>query len=255
MATGDQNDIAARIAAVLPNGWFPDQSDAPILWGILTGFGAIWAVIYSLLVWVQQQTRIATATGANLDLISMDFFGGDLPRRAGESDSAFEARIELELFRPKGTRAAVVQELTDLTGQAPRIFEPRLTSDTGGYTIGGVGFGAGGGYGSLLLPFQFFVQAYFAVPSTVANVGGYGNPVSFDYGAGGYGSGDIADIPGGVGAIEYADTDDAPGLIQDSDIYNAVDDTRPAATIGWTAISPAPVLPDPPGVVGALVAS
>lgn len=150
MATGDQNDMAARMRAVLPAGWFPDN--APILTAILTGFGTVWAQMYAVLAWVQLQTRIATASGANLDLISLDFFGDDLPRRTGESDSAFEARIERELFRPKGTRAAVVRELTDLTGQPPRIFEPRLTSDTGGYTMGGVGYAAGGGYGSLLLP-------------------------------------------------------------------------------------------------------
>ncbi len=243
MATGDQNDIAARIAAVLPDGWFPDQADAPILWGILIGFGAVWAPIYSLLAWVQLQTRITTATGANLDLISLDFFGTWLPRRSGESDSAFEARIERELFRPKGTRAAVVRELTDLTGQTPRVFEPRLTSDTGGYTVGGVGYGAGGGYGSLLLPFQYFVQAYFAVPSGIANVGGY--YLHSGWAGGGY----------GMGAIEYGDIGEAPGLIQDADIYAGVNNVRPAATIAWVAISPARVLPDPPGAPGGLGAS
>jgi hypothetical protein len=243
MATGDQNDIAARIASVLPNGWFPDQADAPTLWGILTGFGAVWAPIYSLLVWVQLQTRIKTATGANLDLISLDFFGNWLPRRTGESDTAFVARIEKELFRPKGTRAAVVQQLTDLTGQLPRIFEPRLTSDTGGYTIGGIGYGAGGGYGSLLLPFQFFVQAYFAVPSGIANVGGY--YLGSGSAGGGY----------GAGAIEYGDLAEAPGLIADADIYAGINNVRPAATIAWVAISAAPVLPDPPGAPSGLGAS
>lgn len=235
--------MAARIAAALPASWFPDQADAPILWGILTGFGAIWAPIYSLLAWVTLQTRIATATGANLDLISLDFFGSGLPRRSGESDSAFEARIERELFRPKGTRAALVRELADLTGQTPRIFEPRLTSDTGGYTAGGVGYGAGGGYGSLLLPFQYFVQAYFTVPSGIALVGGYW--LGSGWAGGGYGQ----------GAIEYGDLAEAPGLIANADIYAGVNNVRPAATVAWTAISAAPVLPDPPGSPGGLVAS
>jgi len=241
MVTGDQNDMAARMRAVLPAGWFPDS--APILTAILAGFGAIWAQMYALLAWVRLQTRITTATGANLDLISLDFFGGDLQRRAGESDAAFEARIERELFRPKGTRVAVVQELTDLTGQAPRIFEPRLTSDTGGYAIGGVGYGAGGGYGSLLLPFQFFVQAYFAVATPIANVGGY-------YAGAGWAGGGY-----GAGAIEYADTENVPGLIQDADIYAGVNNVRPVGTIAWVAISAAPVLPDPPSMPGGLVAS
>jgi hypothetical protein len=192
---------------------------------------------------VTLQTRITTATGANLDLISLDFFGSDLPRRAGESDASFEGRIERELFRLKGTRAAMVRELTDLTGQAPRIFEPRLTSDTGGYTVGGVGYGAGGGYGSLLLPFQFFVQAYFAVPTTIANVGGY-------YSGSGWVGGGY-----GAGAIEYADIANVPGLVQDANIYAGANKVRPVATTAWVAISAAPVLPDPPGAPGGLAAS
>jgi hypothetical protein len=254
MATGDANDMAARMRAVLPAGWFPDS--APVLTAILTGFGAVWAQMYSLLAWVRLQTRIATATGANLDLISLDFFGGGLPRRSGESDSVFEARIERELFRAKGTRAAVVRELVDLTGVAPTIFEPALTSDTGGYTTGGVGYGAGGGYGSLLLPFQCFVQAYLQVPAVIANVGGYGNPVYANYG-GGYGDG--ATWPGSVspggGAIEYADISNAPGLVTDATIYAAIASVIPTATIAWTAIEPAPSPPDPPGACGGVAAS
>src|SRR5271170_6436910 len=236
MATGDQNDMAARIGAVLPAGWLPDN--APILGAVLAGFGAIWAQVYALLSWVTLQTRITTATGANLDLISLDFFGNNLPRRSGESDASFEARIEREMFRPKGTRAAVVRELTDLTGQTPLIFEPRLALDTGGYTIGGIGYGAGGGYGSLLLPFQFFVQAYFAIPAAIANVAGY-------YAGSGWAGGGY-----GAGAIEYADISNVPGLVQNADIYAGVNNVRPVATIAWVAISAAPVLPDPPGAPG-----
>ena len=253
MAIGDQNDMAARMRAVLPAKWFPD--DAPVLSAILAGFGAVWATMYSLLEWVQLQTRITTATGANLDLISLDFFGGDLPRRSGESDSAFEARIKRELFRPKGTRAAVVRELVDLTGQVPTIFEPALTSDTGGYTTGGVGYGAGGGYGSLLLPFQFFVQAYLQVATPIANVAGY--YIGSGWAGGGYGDG--ATWPGSVwpggGAIEYGDISNAPGLVTDATIYAAIASVIPAATIAWTAIEPAPSPPDPPGACGGVVAS
>ena len=73
------------------------------------------------------------------------------------------SRISTALNRERGTRAAVVSAVLDATGQAPAIFEPARTQDTGGW--GGAGgaafaYGAAGGWGSLALPFQLFVTAY-----------------------------------------------------------------------------------------------
>jgi hypothetical protein len=131
MATGDQQDMLGRLQALLPRGWFGDAP--PILTALLTGFAAIFANVYAVLAYAKLQLRIATATDGWLDIISADFFGSTLPRRTGESDTAFRNRITVNLFRERATRKAVVQVLTTLTGRAPIIVEPRRPLDTGGY--------------------------------------------------------------------------------------------------------------------------
>jgi len=64
--------IAARIRAVLPLRWFPDES--PVLDTILTGLASGWIQLFNLLDYIRAQTRVATATDAWLDLIAADFF-------------------------------------------------------------------------------------------------------------------------------------------------------------------------------------
>ncbi len=217
MATGDQNDMAARMQAVLPP-WFGAPS--PILTALLTGIGAIWAFVYSLLTYVTLQTRIATATNIFLDMISLDFFGDNLPRNPGESDTAFRARIDQNILRPQATRAALSQTLIDLTGRPPIIFEPTRPEDTGSYNQGGAGYGVAGGWGDLGLPFQCFVTAYRPQENGIANVAGWN-------GGGGY----------GVGPIEYADLALASLGISDATIDAAIAAVMPAASIAWTRIS------------------
>src|ERR1700734_598030 len=102
MATGDVQDIVARIKAVLPNGWFTGST--PILDGVLKGSAAALAQVYSLISYAQLQTRLATATDGFLDLISFDYFGSLYPRKPMEADSAFRSRIQAELFLERGTR-------------------------------------------------------------------------------------------------------------------------------------------------------
>ena len=65
--------------------------------------GPAWALsqIYALIQYAVLQTRIATATDGFLDLISYDFFGGNLPRRSQEKDNPFRARILATLLRPR----------------------------------------------------------------------------------------------------------------------------------------------------------
>ena len=129
--TGDQQDMMARLRAVLPTRWFPDS--APVLDGLLSGLASGWSWAYQQLQYVKAQTRIATATDVWLDIIANDFFGGRLARRVGQSDGAFRDRIQRELFRERGTRGAIIAVLHDLTGRAPLVFEPARTTDTGGY--------------------------------------------------------------------------------------------------------------------------
>lgn len=193
MATGDVNDLVGRMKAVLPSRWFPlpnpDGSTAsPILDGVLTGLAWPWAQIYSLGQFTQLQTRIATASGAFLDIIASDFLGNRLFRKPGQGDTFFRASIIAEILRPRATRGSVARALTDLTGRAPIIFEPRWPPDTGGYGFQGMTVGTGleygsadgvvpgaGGWGSLALPFQFFVTAFRAIGGGIAKVAGFGS--------------------------------------------------------------------------------
>lgn len=246
MPSGDTDDMAGRIRSVLPSSWFPRSpapgaSATPVLDGVLAGLGSAWAALYSLLSYTRLQTRIATATDFFLDLIAADFFGVKLQRRSGEADSAFRNRIEANIFAPRATRAAVSAALRELTGQLPIIFEPAYTPDTGGYGVpaqggGNLGYGVAGGWGSLELPFQYFVTAFrpVGVVAGVANVAGYGSLGASDASPGGY----------GAGAFEYADMELVSGTVLDSDIYAAIATTRPVATIAWASIAnPPPRLP------------
>jgi len=223
--TGSPSDILARLKAVLPANWYADTT--PILDGLLAGLAAGWSGLYGLLQTVRLQTRIATATGGFLDMIAQDFFGGRLVRRIGQSDDALRGRITLELLRERGTRGSIAAVLTELTGHAPQIFEPARATDTGGYGVAGaMGYGVAGKWGSLMLPFQAFVTAYRPSSSGIAAVAGYGST------AGGSGAGGW-----GVGTIEYADLAMVQGQVTDADIYQAVADVLPVATIAWTAIT------------------
>jgi hypothetical protein len=222
--TGDQQDMLSRLRAVLPTGWFPDQ--APVLDGLLNGLASAGSWAHGLLQCVKAQTRIATASDIWLDIIASDFFGSRVMRRNGQSDETFRSRIQRELFRERGTRGAIIAILTDLTGRAPMVFEPARPTDTGGYaSIGGLGagtaYGVAGGWGNLGLPFQCFITAYRPIGSGIASIAGWGGNL------GSYGR----------GAIEYASLEMVQGQVTDSDIYAAVADVLPVATIGWTRIT------------------
>jgi hypothetical protein len=220
---GDKQDMLARLKAVLPARWFPD--DTPMLDGLLSGLAAAWSWCYDLLQYVRLQTRIATATDVWLDVIAQDFFGPRLTRD-GQSDDALRRRIRLELVRERGTRSAVASVLQDLTGRAPLIFEPARTTDTGGYgglgqTVTGLGYGQAGGWGSLNLSFQCFVTAFRPQSGGIATVAGWCSQ------AGGY----------GAGAIEYASLEMIQSQVADSSIYAAVADVLPVTAIAWTCIT------------------
>jgi hypothetical protein len=210
---GDSSDMAGRMRALLPNGWFAD--DAPVLTGLLQGIGTAWSCIYFLIEFAIQQSRISTATGIFLDMISSDFFGSLLPRVDLEPDSLFLQRIKYELLRPRATREALILALQELTGRAPIIFEPRLTSDTGGYTLGGVGYNTAGGWGNISLPFQVFVTVYRPRGIGIANIAGYGT--------------------GGIPV--YGNSTMEPPQMTDAQIYSAIPPLLPAATVAWTRLS------------------
>ncbi len=215
---GDTNDFLSRLKATLPK-WFGDSS--PILDAVLSGYATAASFVYGLIGYARLQTRIKTTTDDFLDLLSADLFGAALPRKTNESDGNFRARILINLLRERGTRNAITVILQALTGILPRIFEPWRPLDTGGYGIGGVGYGAGGAYGSLLLNNQVFVTAHRAAGTGIPNVIGYGQS------------------PGGYATpsqFEYASLAMIQGQVADADIYGAVESVRPVGTTAWVQI-------------------
>ena len=172
MADVTPNGFALRIRALLPSGWFPappatgQVEAAPVLNAVLQGFGNLSAWVWALLAGTNDQTRLASMSGAFLDMFAADFFGTTLTRAAGEGDDALRTRIEEALFPSLGTRPDVVNVLADELGMAGRVIEPRSATDCKGLgsvtspaTGGGYGYGTPGlRYGSRHAPFQLFAQ-------------------------------------------------------------------------------------------------
>lgn len=214
---GDRTDMLARLKAVLPARWFGEAS--PVLDAVLLGLAEGWAWLHAMLGELRTQTRIATATGAALDMIALDFFGARIRRRGGQGDAPFRASILRELLRERATRGALEAALVDLTGRAPLVFEPTRPADTGAWSIAG-GYGVAGGWGSLLLPHQCFVTAFRPRGSGVASVNGWGG------GSGGW----------GVGSSAYISLASLQGQVTDADIRAAVAGVLPVGSLAWMRI-------------------
>ena len=224
---GDSRDILRRLKAVLPARWFGES--VPVLDALLGGYANAWESVFGLLQYVRNQSRMLTASDQWLDMIAHDFLGDELARRTDEIDSLFRRRIQQSLLRERGTRHALRVALEGLTGRAPVVFEPARPEDTGGYGSmigaafhagGGAAYCTAGGWGSLDLPFQFFVTAFRPLGAGVVAVCGWG-----DLGAG-Y----------GIGALEYVSLEMTRGAVTDQDIFAKVTRVVPAATIGWTRV-------------------
>ena len=213
--TGDSNDMAARLRSMLPAGWFGEADATPVLGALLLGLGTAFSAFWSLLQAVIAQARIATASGGFLDLISADFFGAGLVRLPDEQDGAFRVRIQDGVLRPRGTRAAIILAMQQLTGKSPIVFEPANTADTGGYSIGGVGYCVGGGWGSLGLPYQFFLTVLRPSGGGIAEIAGYGS----------------AGIP------VYGSLSMETAGVPDSMIIASVPPLLPAATTAWMRLA------------------
>ena len=154
---GDQTDMLARLKATLPSRWFADNT--PVMDGMMSGMAATAAWAHSLLKFVQQQARLATANNIFLDLAAIDFFGQRVARAMGQSDAAFRAKRLRELYRVRATRPAIATALEDWTGRPPDIFEPTRPADTGAWN-GQFAYGMAGRWGSLSLPNQIFVTGF-----------------------------------------------------------------------------------------------
>jgi hypothetical protein len=219
MATGDQQDILARIYRCLPP-WFGDSP--PLLGALLNGVAHGLSFAYSLIIYARLQTRVRSATDAWLDMIAADFFGSAIRRSANQSDASFRGTILINLFRERATRNGMIKVLQDLTGRTPKIIEPRRPSDTGAYGGPLIGYGVAGAYGSMLMPYQAFVIAYRPLGTGIPSVAGYG------ISTGAYSTASQA---------EWASLSMIQQGVADSDIYAAIEATRPVATTVWTKIS------------------
>jgi hypothetical protein len=226
--TGDLTDIVSRLWAVLPKRWFAEQS--PNLEAMLTCIATPWVWLHDLICYVIKQTRLRTATDEWLDLMAVDYFGYKIKRKSNEADFPYRARIQAALLREAATRAAVSSCMEYLIGTKPAIFEPANCMDTGSYGLltgdpnmpgTGLAYGQAGGWGSLGLPFQFFVSATRPATPGVSMVAGYG------ISSGGYGE----------GAISYVDLSLFPGHVTDQDIQSVLSSLLPVNAIAWLRIN------------------
>ena len=227
MATGDQNDMLARLQRLMPTGWF-SVGAVPVRDAMLTGIANLFAFIFTSLAYVRLQTRIATATDGYLDLIANDFFGDKLQRSPGQSNASYRASIQAAMFRERGTRRAITLVIQQILGSTPTIIEPQFARDTGAYrTPGTLYYGAKGCYGSMRMPKQCFVTV--PVPGALVlappDVGGYGSPV------GAYGTGS---------QLEYVSIQKHIDAVTAADVYAALDSVRPVTGVIWTQLVPAP---------------
>lgn len=162
MAIGDQQDIFNRLISVLPP-WFGDST--PVRDAILNAYAVTAAYNYQLYEYVKLQTRIKTATEDNLDLISQDYFGNKLPRRYGESDDTFRARILANLLPFPATRQGIATAVYTLTGRWPVITESFNISDNGALNINA--YYNQSVYGSASYPATFWITAYRPISTGV----------------------------------------------------------------------------------------
>ena len=189
---------------------------APVLTAILSGPAAALSRIYGLIQFVKAQMRLASSTGGWIDLWAYDFFGTWLRRRPTEADAPFITRIGQNLLAPLVTRQAMIEALTNLTGDAPTIFEAFNTGDAGCYDAPATAYGVAR-YGSLLMPAQVLINVNRPPTSLAGPIPAYGAPY------GGY----------GVGIAFYFPEAEFPGIAQDAEILATINRTKAAGVVCW----------------------
>jgi hypothetical protein len=219
MATGDQTDIFNRLKANLVP-WF--GNDTPNLDALLQGAAKTDSTIYSLIADTSLQARIKTATGESLDLISLDFFGGKLPRHPNENDASFRSRILANIVQERATRTAMIRVLTNLTGRAPTVIEGWNAFD-GAYYDQALFYDINGGMG-FLQPYTAIIYAYRPQPEGLVSIGGFDQT---SYGGFGY------DF---YFNNAYIDLTQEIIFVTDQDILDAINDTKVFGTYIYVSI-------------------
>jgi hypothetical protein len=210
-------EIFLRLKGYLPK-WFGNNT--PIIDALMMGVAQVCYFIFTSIFYVQLQTRVRTATDNNLDLISQDYFGNNLPRGESENDFNFKQRILANLIPEGATRPAMIHVLTVLTGYAPVIFEPSNIQDAAAYRSNYSGYGVAR-YGSGSLPYQCFIDVFADSGNFLSNVPGYeDNPAGYQ-------------SPWGV----MTTASDITGEITDQQIYQTINEIKPEGTICWVRIN------------------
>ena len=213
---GLADDFFYRIKALLVN-WFGGASS--ILDALIHGLSNGLAFFYTQYSYAANQIRLKTASGSWLDILANDFFGNSLLRARNQSDASFRKKLQLNLFRERGTRKAINDILTDLTGQAPLIIEPLNIADTSAI---GVNFflGVNGRLGSYGMPYQALINVKRASIVGWPNVAG------------------LATNQFGLNSSPYASLISLEDSgVSDKDIYQAIESVKPVGTIVWVNIS------------------
>lgn len=221
--TGSAQDVYNRLVSQIPTGWW--GSDHFNLDTILAAFVDTGTFHYQQYLYVVLQTRIKTATEENLDIISKDFLGDELPRRDGEPDDSFRNRIIATLLQEKATRRGMINALYILTGIKPKIYEPWSPNDNGGYNVyQKMGYSTQGHYGSGSYAYQAFIDVYVEPYQGMASYSGYNSYF------GGY------NAFGGLADLWYGGQELNTSVISDSDIYDLINLTKVYGTIIWVKI-------------------
>lgn len=185
---------------------------------ILSGPAAVLARLYALVAFVRAQMRLSSSVGGWIDLWAYDYFGYWIRRRPTEQDAPFITRIQQNLLAPLVTRAAMVEALTNLTGEAPTIFEPFNAADAACYGSPQAGYGFCQ-YGSLLMRAQALIIVNQPASSAAGPIPAYGSP------QGGY----------GAGCMYYFPASQFPGVAQIEEVRATINRTKAAGVICWVA--------------------
>jgi hypothetical protein len=162
-----QANIAVAEAALWPRGWF--SSSAMTSGGVAynVAYAAAWALqqIDEQHQIVTEMMRLQSSIGQDIDTWAYDFFGNNLPRNAGESDSAYITRIQTMLAIKQSTPAGL-NTVANLFGTA-WINEPWRTAETGAWDTNGVfAWDSVGGWGGQSPLIQVYVKPNAGVNAT-----------------------------------------------------------------------------------------
>ena len=223
-----EEGIYNRLIQQLPSNWF-SPNDHKLVDTVLQGFITTAKLNFDQLQYVFNQMRIQTATGQNLDLISLDYFGGNLPRKYNgqipETDLSFRNRILATLLQEKTTRYGMQNALYLLTGIQPIIFEPWNYYDCGAYNVPTLAYNTLGKYGSGSYLGQVFIDVFINAFDEMGGFAGYNST---------------------FGGLNYAEPNARlfygnPSLVKrrvsDDDVYQMINITKPEGILCWVRIN------------------